>query len=118
MVIRMAAIAKIHSLCMDRGIRNGNADSIELTAAPPAMVATTAGSTQHSKVPDEVNNVKTLKALSFIWMPFRIHSFLKHYRWDSRRTAELHIPHPEWRSMLCQYSALYLSLGQLLQIDV
>ena len=56
----------------ENGMRNGKAESIELTAAPPAIVATTAGSTQHNSVPDEVNKVKTLKALSFIWMPSHI----------------------------------------------
>jgi len=66
MAMRMVAIPNIHSLCIDSGIRKGNVDNIELTAAPPAIVATTAGRTQHSKVPDEVNNANTLKALSFI----------------------------------------------------
>ncbi len=62
----MAAIRNIHSLFIDKGIKNGNAESIELTAAPPAIVATTAGNTQQSRVPEEVNSVTTLNALSFI----------------------------------------------------
>ena len=72
MAIKMAETPNIHPLFMDNGMRNGKAESIELTAAPPAIVATTAGSTQHNSVPDEVNKVKTLKALSFIWMPSHI----------------------------------------------
>ena len=78
----MVATPNIYSLYIDKGIKNGKTDNIELTAAPPAIVATTAGRTQHSKVPEDVNSVKRLRALSFILMIFHILLFAIQYLKD------------------------------------
>ena len=61
--IKTPAPAKIRSLFFDKGINQGNVDNIEPTAAPPAIVATMAGNTQQSKVPEDVKRYLRKKCI-------------------------------------------------------
>ena len=64
--IKTPAPRKIHVLFCERGMSQGNAESIVPIAAPPATVARAAGSAQHSNVLVDPNNAKKLMIFSFV----------------------------------------------------